>query len=161
MARGARGEEVARSSYEGHAVTVLLATFLFTQRSVDHRCPRELTFFVRLQVLLWTDLLLKSRDSWNESKVVFVFMNSLPEEITSAWLKSIKAATKDRYLTSNDALNCVINKLSASKRQESFKNKEIMASESLLKVTGSGINLIKNISHNAPLWCSISSALLR
>lgn len=88
-------------------------------------------------------------------------MNSLPEEITSAWLKSIKAATKDRYLTSNDALNCVINKLSASKRQESFKNKEIMASESLLKVTGSGINLIKNISHNAPLWCSISSALLR
>lgn len=56
MARGARGEEVARSSYEGHAVTVLLATFLFTQRSVDHRCPRELTFFVRLQVLLRTDL---------------------------------------------------------------------------------------------------------
>ena len=69
-----------------------------------------------------SERLLKSWDSWNENnKVVFVFMNSLPEEITSAWLKSIKAATKDKYFTSNDALNCVINMLSASNRQESFK----------------------------------------
>lgn len=50
-----RGEEVVRSSYEGHEVTVLLATFLFTRRSIDHRCPLVLTFFVRLQVLFQTD----------------------------------------------------------------------------------------------------------
>lgn len=105
-----------------------------------------------------SERLLKSRDSWNENKVVFVFMNSLPEEITSAWLKSITAVTKENYFTSNDALNCVINMLSASKRQESFKKTKRM--EPLMKVTGSGILFIKNISHNAPHWCSILSSLL-
>lgn len=85
-------------------------------------------------------------------------MNSLPEEITSAWLKSITAVTKENYFTSNDALDCVINMLSASKRQESFKKTKRM--EPLMKVTGSGILFIKNISHNAPHWCSILSSLL-
>lgn len=50
-----------------------------------------------------------------KTKVFSVLMNILPEEISSAWLESIKAGSKDRCYTNNDALSCVMNMLSARK----------------------------------------------
>lgn len=56
-----------------------------------------------------------------KTKVFFVLMNILPEEINTEWLKSTKAGSKDRCYANNDALKCVMNMLSARKRWESFK----------------------------------------
>ncbi len=68
-------------------------------------------------------------------------MNILPEEISSARLKSIKAGSKDRCFTNNDALSCVMDMLSARKDRNHIKKKVV--SEPLLKVIGTGVNLLK------------------
>lgn len=49
-----------------------------------------------------------------KTKVFFLFMNIFPEEISSAWLESMKAGSKDRCYTNDAALDRVVNTLSAT-----------------------------------------------
>lgn len=80
-------------------------------------------------------------------------MNILPEEISSARLESIKAGSKDRCYTNNDALNCVMDMLSA--RKDRNHKKVCFFSGPLLKVIATGINLLKilpTIHHTGVLY---------
>lgn len=55
------------------------------------------------------------------------FMNILSEEISSAWLVFIKSGSKDRCYTNNDALNYVMNMLSATKdNQKKFVSEPLL-----------------------------------
>lgn len=64
-------------------------------------------------------------------------MNFLPEDISSAWLESIKAGSKDRCYTNNDAFNCIMNMPSAKKdRNEIYKKKASFKSTAERDATG-------------------------
>lgn len=81
-------------------------------------------------------------------------MNVIPEEISSAWLESTKAGSKDKRSQKQSCAQLCYEHAFSQERQESVKKK------CLLKVIGDWYSFIKNISHKTPHQCSVLLSLL-